>query len=302
MLRLKQIETLAVVLRSSSLAQAARTLGVSQPTVSKTLQRLEDVLKVKLFERVGNTLRPTIDALRLQEDAERLSQDIAMFKSLASNVSQIGAGSIRIASVPSFAATVLPAIIARYRSKWPASRVECDVLNEAQILQLAHSQRLDLGFVHSPGESSPVAARTLITGEMVCIFPEDLPLSQHEVIEPQHLVGHDFISYRGGIPYAAAIQATLTQAGIDLPISVKVDLSSLLCELVRNGAGVGLIDEFSLWGKLPRGLEIRSFRPTIPISIGLVLPHEQATSKSVEQFLVVAEEILGAMESKRSTR
>lgn len=292
MLRLKHIETLAVVLRSSSLAQAARTLGVSQPTVTKTLQRLEDLLKIKLFERVGNTLQPTVEALRLQEDAERLSQDITMFQAQASSLSKVGTGSVRIASVPSFAASVLPAIVSRYRSQWPDVRVECDILNETLIMQHAATGRIDLGFVHSPTENTPVASRTLISGEMVCIVPAGHQLARLDVVGPGELCGHDFISYRGGIPYASAIQAMLSAAGVELPIAIKVDLSTLLRDLVAQGSGVGLVDEFTLWGRLPREIEVRPFRPKIPVSVGVVFPHDQAISKSTEHFLDIADHMI----------
>ena len=64
----RQIEVFRAVMGTAHVTRAAERLGSSQPTVSRELARLEQVLGLTLFERVGGRLRPTARALALQEE------------------------------------------------------------------------------------------------------------------------------------------------------------------------------------------------------------------------------------------
>ena len=66
----RQIEVFRAVMVSGHVTRAAEVLHTSQPTVSRELARLEQVLGIELFERVKGRLRPTVRALALLEEVE----------------------------------------------------------------------------------------------------------------------------------------------------------------------------------------------------------------------------------------
>ncbi|MBP8307410.1 MAG: LysR family transcriptional regulator, partial [Burkholderiaceae bacterium] len=67
----RQIEIFRAVMASGQVTRAALALHTSQPTVSRELARLEQVLQMRLFDRVRGRLQPTARALALHEEVER---------------------------------------------------------------------------------------------------------------------------------------------------------------------------------------------------------------------------------------
>ncbi|WP_141287755.1 LysR family transcriptional regulator, partial [Ideonella azotifigens] len=67
----RQVEVFRAVMTTGHVTRAAELLHSSQPTVSRELARLEQVLGLALFERVKGRLRPTVRALALLEEVEQ---------------------------------------------------------------------------------------------------------------------------------------------------------------------------------------------------------------------------------------
>jgi DNA-binding transcriptional LysR family regulator len=86
---MRQIEVLHAVMSSHSISAAARVLRISQPAVSRTIQRLEDTLGVVLFERRRGRLLPTVEALRINAEIDQI---ITRVDSLNRRITDILAG------------------------------------------------------------------------------------------------------------------------------------------------------------------------------------------------------------------
>src|SRR4029077_13888142 len=88
-LRMRQIEVLHAVMSLHSISAAARALRISQPAVSRTIQRLEDTLGVVLCERRLGRLLPTVEALRINAEIDQI---ITRVDSLNRRITDILAG------------------------------------------------------------------------------------------------------------------------------------------------------------------------------------------------------------------
>jgi DNA-binding transcriptional LysR family regulator len=155
-LKLRQLNVLVAVARWGSMAKAAEHLAISQPVVSKAVAELEQVVGVRLFDRVPGGVEPTPHGRAL------LKRSVAIFDDLRTSVSELEtlsdptAGELRIGCEENLSTGLLPTLIDRLTQKYPrlqfdvtlgdpATLQQRDLLNrrvELAIMRIAH-QSLD---------------------------------------------------------------------------------------------------------------------------------------------------------------
>lgn len=117
------------VLRDGSLSGAARSLGLTQPTIGRHVAALEQALELALFIRAPHGLVPTAAAHRLAPHAEALAAGAAALLRAASDETAV-AGTVRITASQVVGAEVLPPILADLRATHPDLSVELVLSNE----------------------------------------------------------------------------------------------------------------------------------------------------------------------------
>ncbi len=98
---LRHIEIFHAVMTAGSLTEAAHLLHVSQPTVSRELARFEKVIGLKLFERIRGRLHPTVQGLRLFEEAQTIPVRTGSHCRAAESL-RVSPGELSIACLPVF--------------------------------------------------------------------------------------------------------------------------------------------------------------------------------------------------------
>lgn len=121
--------TFEAVLRTGSLSSAARTLGLTQPSVSRHIDALEKAIGRDLFVRSQRGLTPTAAALELKPYAEALAAtSAALLRTAAGSAGAIG-GTVRISASEVVGAELLPAMLARLRQRHPMLSFEISASN-----------------------------------------------------------------------------------------------------------------------------------------------------------------------------
>ncbi|QUD86700.1 LysR family transcriptional regulator [Phenylobacterium montanum] len=126
--------TLRAVLRAGSLSGAARTLGLSQPTVGRHIEQLEQALGLPLFTRSPTGLRPTDLARELGPYLETMASAAAAAARDASAEADEVAGVVRVTASEIIGAEVLPPILAEFNDLYPKVVVELVLSNRAEDL------------------------------------------------------------------------------------------------------------------------------------------------------------------------
>jgi DNA-binding transcriptional LysR family regulator len=124
----------AAVLREGSLSAAARTLGLTQPTVGRHIAALEASLGLALFTRAPDGLRPTNAGTELRAEAEALVAAADALQRAASGRSKENAGTVRVTTSEIVAAEVLAPILARVQRVHPRIVIELAVSNRIDDL------------------------------------------------------------------------------------------------------------------------------------------------------------------------
>ena len=121
------------VLRTGSQSQAAKRLGLTQPTVRRHIEALERELGRTLFLRSASGLRPNELALSMRASAEAMEAEAAFIERRASAGDGI-ARTVRISTSRIVAAEALPSMLANLRDVEPALRFEIDDNNDQRDL------------------------------------------------------------------------------------------------------------------------------------------------------------------------
>jgi DNA-binding transcriptional LysR family regulator len=124
--------------RKGSFAKAARTTGLSHPTVRRRIEALEHDLGVALFTRAADGLQPTAAARQLQRDAEAMEGAAETFLAIAAGEAGVVTGVVRISCGELTAQELMPQVIRQLRDLHP--RLALEVAIDRQPLGVLHGE------------------------------------------------------------------------------------------------------------------------------------------------------------------
>lgn len=231
----------AVVARERSFTAAARRLGVTQPSISMRVQRLEQQLGEPLFERrgrgvrltaLGETLRPTADrALALAQEANEL----------VTGVSALSHGFVRGGASTTIAGYVLPERVARFTAAHPGVRVDIAVGNTAEITAAVERGDYAWGLVEGPVDVARLAARRFMDDELILIVPARHAWARRRSVPASALATEPFIGRESGSGTSAIYEAALAAHGVYLRPAIQLADSRGITAAVAGGAGVTIV-------------------------------------------------------------
>lgn len=126
--------TFREVMREGALSAAARSLGLTQPTVGRHIDQLEAALGLALFLRSSRGLTPTDAARALEPHIEAMASAAATLGQVAAGVASPDEGAVRIAASEVISCEVLPLVLARYRFAHPRVAIELAVSDRNEDL------------------------------------------------------------------------------------------------------------------------------------------------------------------------
>ncbi|MEQ9811907.1 MAG: LysR substrate-binding domain-containing protein [Azospirillaceae bacterium] len=284
-LTLRQIEVFRAIMLTGSVTRAALSLHTSQPTATRVLGDLEEIVGFTLFQRLGRRMVPTTEARAFFKEVEGSFVGLDRLSRAAHNIATFRPGHLRIVAVTSIAVGLLPAAIAEFTGRYPEVSVALEVSDYDGVVSRILSGQCDLGFAVVPVGRPEVRIERLVDLEAVCALPQRHPLAAREVITADMLEGEPFVSLGDQFPSRPKIDAVFEDAGVQRRLIAETQAGSVACAMVQEGVGLSITDPFSANIFRDRGLAIRPFRPVIPFNYSVISPHEQPKSRLVDTFM-----------------
>lgn len=253
-LSLRQIETLHSVLATRSITSTAKLLGVSQPSISRTVKRVEDILKLRLFTKDGKRLVPTQEAMLIFDEVDGI---MAQLNGLGRRIARIAGsneGIFRLGATASVARALVPQAIHALSRKHPELDLFLDVLAVDQMAQYLLNGTGDCLVTIAPDRHPALARRKLGKGQLVALMHRDHPLAKQGPIAAPSLIGHEIICFQSNGPHQRAIQAFLGGVVDIANPKMIVRFTDTAIALAEQGMGVALIDTFSIKGPIGANL------------------------------------------------
>jgi LysR family transcriptional regulator, hydrogen peroxide-inducible genes activator len=145
-----QLEYIVAVDTFRHFGLAAEHCYVTQPTLSMQLQKLEDALGVKLFDRTKQPVIPTSIGVRVIAQARQILREAGKIQELINEEKNITTGEIKIGIIPTLAPYLLPTLFKRTREKYPQLNLIIKETITEEIIHELKQNRLDCGLVVTP--------------------------------------------------------------------------------------------------------------------------------------------------------
>lgn len=261
---------------AGSLSAAARSLRLTQPTLSRQVAALEDELGVALFDRVGRSLSITPTGVELLEHFRAMGEAAASIALTASGQSQAVEGQVSITASDALSAYFLPPILMRLQEIAPGIEVEVLASNEMRDVR---RREADIAIRHArPDQPELIGKQVRVSSAH--LYAATSYLDRHG--RPQSaadLLGMTFI----GFAPVDRLIAGLNSCGLTLTRSqfkVVTDNGVVAGELIRQGFGIGVMPkEFA--GLLPGVEPILPDLVSLPLPFWLVTHRELLTSRRI---------------------
>jgi DNA-binding transcriptional LysR family regulator len=225
----------AAVIAKGSLSGAARSLGLSQPTVGRHIETLEADLGVGLFERNLTGLKPNPTALRLYEPVRKAQAALAEAGIVAAGAQEDEGGTVRLTASTMISNYVLPGIMARVRTLHPRIALESVPSDSPENLLMREA---DIAIRMFRPTQLELVTRHLGDIPLVPAAHEDYLARRGMPRTLDELWSHDLL----GFDRSDAIIAHARKLGF--PVSreqfpVRSDDQTHLWELLKAGLGIG---------------------------------------------------------------
>jgi DNA-binding transcriptional LysR family regulator len=280
----RHIEVFRAIMRSGSVTGAANQLYTSQPTVSRELARLEQLLGFHLFDRVKGRLHPTARAVLLHEEIQRSYQSLEHIIGTAQSLREFAAGQLSIVCLPALAQALVPASCRRFKDQHSSVCITLTPQESPQLEEWLSAQRYDLGLTEHDIAPPGTRLETLLQADEVCVLPEGHPLLGKTTLTPADFDGQAFISLSPQDPYRTEIDALFRTHGVSRIQAAETQSAASACCLAREGLGLAIVNPLTALEYAGRGLHWRSLSVSIPFRVSLVHPSYRPSTPLTDDF------------------
>jgi len=284
-MNLRQIEIFHAVFLHGTVSAAARSLNVSQPSVTKVLRHTEKTIGLPLFERTKGRLIPTQDARTLFGEVSDIQDRVRTLRQACQNMRQGKGSLLRISALPSLGLGAIPDAVARFMAGHEDILFDLQTLHHDEMVRKLYERETDIAISFEVPPAAPVAHQVIGEGELVVLFREsDIPDAPAR-LHLDDLRDHKFISPVQSGPIGRLLGAELTRLNVVLDEVVSARTYYIAAALVRAGVGMAIVDNFTASASLSAGLASRPLQPALTFDINAVYLQNRPPSRAASDFL-----------------
>ena len=283
---IRELKYFTQVAVSANYSAAAEKLYISQPALSKVIQKMERELGVKLFYTEHRQQCLTPEGRQLYDKAAKVIAEYDEIEEAVRSDKGLFSGHVHI-GFPNVAGTCFFCeLIADFSRQYPNIKLHIREDGSQRILSDVESGVLDVGCVVLPVSEETFDASLFIRDSSCLVVSKDHPLAQRDSISLGELRDESFILLGADFSTHHDIKEALQQAGFEPNIVMLSSQWDFVIQMVRLNYGVAF---------LPRSLFQRFYYPGIPLldidggfqmeDLGLVTKHGQYLPRSVKCFI-----------------
>ncbi|MBI4308140.1 MAG: LysR family transcriptional regulator [Chloroflexi bacterium] len=284
------LRSLLEVVSRGSFSEAARSLGMSQPTISFHVQRLEEEANAKLLDRQGGRVVPTDAGRAFVRFAERvLAEQEALRGSLSILQKEVGGRlSLGASTIPG--EYILPRMLGAFLKRYPAVEAAIIVADTSMIVDKVQAREVDVGFIGAEVKRRGLVVRRLQDDEVLLLTPPDHPFARRKSIRVADLEGQALVAREEGSGTQRSLEQLLKGAGFSLRRcrwQLVVGSSQAVITAVEAGVGLGFVSALAA----EKSIALRRARTVslqgLPLKRGIyyAYPDKHAGTRLLQTFL-----------------
>lgn len=254
-MNLKDLRYLLALAEHQHFGRAAEACGISQPTLSVQLRKLEDLLGVTLFERSNKSVVPTAACEQLLGHVHAAVSEAEAILAMARSMRDPLSGRFRLGVIPTLAPYLLPLVFAPLRTALPALELEPWEDQTHVLLDRLRAHELDAALLATEEPGGDLVSEPLFQEPFLAALPPDHPLAARRAIAEEDLAQDILVLADGHCLRGQALDA----CGIRGTFATTLRASSLptLLNMVAAGYGTTLIPALAAGAAQDAGIVLR---------------------------------------------
>lgn len=285
---LQQMEYIVAVYRLRHFAKAAEHCGVTQPTLSAMIQKLEQELGVKLFERSSQQVVPTAIGRLVVEQAWRVISRARKIKDIVEEERNALSGVFRIGILPTIAPYLLPRFFTRLMEEYPDIDFRVSEMKTADCKKALARGEIDVAIIVSLGEIEGMEQDNLYFEQFIAYVSENDSLFQSKSIRSADLPGHFlWLLDEGHCFRDQLVKFCNIKSACDSKLTYSLGSIETFMRMVEAGQGITFIPELAL-DQLTESQKrlVRPFAIPIPTREVVLLTTKTFVRKGIKQMMI----------------
>lgn len=293
-LDLNDLQAFTAVIRLGSFRKAAESIHISQPALSRRIEKLEETLGVRLFERTTRRVSLTTVGQAFAPSAEQLLDDLDAALLSIREVSSSRLGHVTIACVPSAAHYFLPAVIAQYRLRYPRIRVKLIDASANEVLNAVKDGEADFGVGFVGSQDADVEFKLLMQDRFVVACRRDHPLASKKRVSWSEFYKYEYVSVDKTSGNRLLLDQALAAVAPPAPSVCETRHVTTALGLVEAGLGVAAVPSMAMpQSEHPLLTSVPLVDPVVTRRVGLVHRRGRQLTPAAQAFYGMVADVQG---------
>jgi DNA-binding transcriptional LysR family regulator len=273
--------------KTGSLTQAAKTLYLTQPSVSHAIRQLEDSFGLALFRRTPKGVELTQEGAVLYAYIEQSQVLITLAEEKMAALKNLESGELRIGGSDSlFKHYVLP-YLEQFHERYPGVRLHLHHGTTPEVISFLKEGRIDLGVVRMPIVDPQLHVTESFQLQDTFVAGARYGHLKGAVLSPEELLRHPIILFSRNSRARMTITELFQSYGYSIKPEIEVGSVDLLIEFARRGLGISYVTREFVTKELEEGslFEVRIDMPLPPARVGILTMNNMPLSSAAGAFI-----------------
>jgi len=241
-----QLRYVCAIAETGSFSRAAERCQIAQPSLSQQVLKLEEDLGVKLFDRLGRSIRITEAGRAFLPHARAILEQMEAARSSVTDKSAGVRGNVAVGAIPTIAPYLMPRYAADFAKKYPEAKLRIVEETTPVLVDGLRDLSIDLAILALPMRHKDLEFFPIQVEPLFVALPRDHPRAATESLPLKSLRGEPFVMLRDGHCFRDLSIATCSHARITPNIAFETDQFSSVLGMVAAGVGISLVPEMAI--------------------------------------------------------
>lgn len=169
-MNIQQLEYLIAVDKYKHFGKAAQACFITQPTLSAMIQKFEDELDVKIFDRTTHPIRTTDVGVEIIKEAKHVIDSVNELKNKASLLNNVLAGTLNLGIIPTVSTYILPSELFDFLKNNPKIKLNVKEMTTESIIKSLKTGELDAGIIATPFDAAEEFYHDFLFNEELMLY------------------------------------------------------------------------------------------------------------------------------------
>lgn len=280
---IRELEYFVTVSELTSFTATAKRLHISQPAISKSVQKLEEELGCILLDRTQKRVSLTEEGLVFLALARDILARLLEAKNTMTEYKTLTRGTFRIAVPPLLGAYVFPHLFATFKIKYPSLEMFVMEDGSSAAVDLVKEEEVHVGLVILPTNLTDLHSQRITSQEIVACLPSAHPLSKEPFLTFGQLKEESIILYNEGFILREIILNEYAKFDSIPKVALSTNQFQTIKALVANGVGISFLPVNSI--KEATDMTPISLSPRLFLDMGLIWKQNKALPLACKAFI-----------------